>query len=30
MSAFTIFMIFVGVIAVGWLSLWICGDDDNN
>jgi len=30
MSAFTIFMIFVGVIAVGWLSLWIYGDDDSN
>lgn len=30
MSAFTIFMIFVGVIAVGWLSLWIYVDDDNN
>jgi len=30
MSAFTIFMIFVGVIAVGLLSLWIYGDDDSN
>ena len=30
MSAFTIFMIFAGVIAVGWLSLWIYGDDDDN
>lgn len=30
MSAFTIFMILIGVIAVGWLGLWICSDADNN
>ena len=30
MSAFTIFMILIGVFALGLFGYWICSDDDNN